>query len=489
MQLDVGTVWRALATPGLPWVGGQAGRQTLTEVVVDSRQAKPGCLFVALPGERVDGHAFVQDAFDRGARAALVQKRVAGCCACLDTLHGMDADVMQPPPFCFLVQDTLQALQRLAAYWRMTLSTSRVVAVTGSVGKTTAKELIAAVLRQHFVTLRSPGNYNNEIGLPLALLQLQPDVAWVVQEMGMYGLGEIAHLASIARPDVGVVTNVGPVHLERLGSIERIAQAKAELVQALPAQGLAVLNGDDERVRSMSALTHARDVLYFGLGKGNDVWADEVETHGLNGLQMTWHFRDGSVRAHLPLLGRHSVYGALAAATVGLSQGLSWDEVMAGLRDPRAQMRTKVLRGVHGTTILDDTYNANPASTVAALDLLAEMNGRQVAVLGGMLELGVFEAEGHRMVGQRAAQVVSVLVTVGDLGQRIAQAALQAGMSSRAVHAVADNDAAVQVLRQTLCPGDYVLIKGSRGFAMEGIVSQLQAPEMAEDTELAARSV
>ena len=479
MTLTLESVWKALGSG--PWPDDPQWRFPLTEVVVDSRLAVEGSLFVALPGEHTDGHRFVGDAFQRGARAALVQTPVAGC-ENLATGQRLDAHGRLSTPLCFLVPDTQLALHKLAAYWRSLHPLVRVVGVTGSVGKTTTKELIAAVLKQRFATLKSPGNYNNEIGLPLTMLQLHPGVEWVVQEMGMYGLGEIAHLAHVARPQVGVVTNVGPTHLERLGSIERIAQAKAELVQALPADGLAILNGDDERVRNMASLTPAREVVCYGLNPNDDLWASDVQTRGLEGLRAAFHYQGQTVVAQLPLLGRHSVYAALPAVAVGLTQGLTWDEILAGLRDTAVQVRMKTIRlvlrpasagGVRDVTILDDTYNANPASMLAALEVLAELSGRKVAVLGGMLELGSLEQEGHCQVGRRTADVASVLVTVGRLGGVIAAEAIAAGMPSDAVYAVADNQAAVDLLQRILAPGDLVLVKGSRGFAMENLVAGL----------------
>jgi UDP-N-acetylmuramoyl-tripeptide--D-alanyl-D-alanine ligase len=467
----LGDLWKALRPEPCPWE--ETVSQPLADVVVDSRLAVEGSLFVALPGERTDGHLFVGDAFRRGAQAALVQRPVDDCVALVDVGQYTDARSPVSLPTCFLVPDTLTALQALAAYWRRRHPRCRVVGITGSVGKTSTKELIAAVLSQHFSTLKSSGSYNNEIGLPLTMLRLHPGVEWVVQEMGMYALGEIAHLAEIAQPEIGVVTNVGPTHLERLGSIERIAQAKAELVQALPPDGLAILNGDDERVRAMASQARVKSILHYGLEWNNDLWADDVQTHGLGGLRMRFHFRGQSVHARLPILGRHSAYGALAAAAVGLSLGLAWDEVISGLQDESTQVRLLVVPGVRGTTILDDTYNASPDSTGAALNLLAEMDGRKVAVLGDMLELGSYEVEGHRLVGRRAAEVVSGLVTVGKLGQFIAEEAMAAGMPSSAVHSVADTDEAVRVLNRVLAEGDFVLVKGSRGMAMEGIVAEL----------------
>ncbi|MGC8787673.1 MAG: UDP-N-acetylmuramoyl-tripeptide--D-alanyl-D-alanine ligase [Anaerolineae bacterium] len=471
MALTFGDLWNALGKGPWPWK--DTAEVAFRDVVIDSRASVEGSLFVALPGEHTDGHLYVADAFRRGAQAALVHRAVQDCRTLIDVGKELDATSPFSLPVCFLVPNTLASLQALAAYWRRKHAQCRVVGITGSVGKTSTKELIAAVLRQRFCTLSSPENYNNEVGLPLSVLRLHPAVEWLVQEMAMYDIGEIALLARIALPEVGVVTNVGPTHLERLGTIERIAQAKSELVQALPPDGLAVLNGDDERVRAMASLTPAQRVLYYGLEPHNDLWADEIQTRGLEGLWLRFHFGEQSVAAHLPLLGRHSVHSALAAAAVGLSQGLSWEEIIAGLQDKSAQVRLLVVPGIHGTTILDDTYNASPASTLAALNLLAEMEGRKVAVLGGMLELGSYEKEGHSLVGRRVAEVASLLVTVGQLGRLIAEEAIATGMPPSAVYAVADNEEAVEVLRQILVEGDFVLVKGSRGFAMENIVAKL----------------
>jgi UDP-N-acetylmuramoyl-tripeptide--D-alanyl-D-alanine ligase len=469
MMLTPLHLWEALGSG--PWQD-VPGSQAFSDVVVDSRLASPGSLFVALPGESADGHQYVGDALDRGAQAALIHKPVADCTRPVNVGQPLLEQGPLQLPLCFLVQDTLQALQQLAAYWRLRHTGCHVVGVTGSVGKTTTKELIAAVLARRFCTLKSLGNYNNEIGLPLTVLRLGAGVEWAVLEMGMYGVGEIAHLASIARPEIGVVTNVGPVHLERLGSVDKIAEAKAELVESLPADGLAVLNGDDPRVRAMRARV-GRSVLY-GLQANNDLWADEIRTLGLEGLRLRLHYKDQSVHVRLPLLGRHSVYGALAAVAVGLHVGLEWEDIFAGLRDPSAQVRLLVTRGAQGATLLDDSYNASPASTVAALNLLVEMDGRKVAVLGDMLELGAYETEGHRLVGRRAAEVAELLVSVGRRGRIIAEEALQVGMLAEAVHSVASNDEAVELLQRLLREGDFVLVKGSRGMAMEGIVARLE---------------
>ncbi len=447
----------------------------LSSAVIDSRQAGPGALFVALPGERTDGHAFVAHAFSRGAPAALVGRPVDA--------PGVLVDARQPgalpllpagEPVCILVDDPLAALQRLAAAWRARFA-PRVVGITGSVGKTTTKEIAAAVLRQRYVTLKNRGNLNNEIGLPLTVLELDEHHQRVVLEMGMYDVGEIAHLCRIAQPHVGVVTNVGPVHLERLGTVERIAQAKAELVEALPADGVAILNADDPLVATMAGRTRAQ-VFWYGLSRDADLWADEIEGVGLEGIRFRFHHQAEILHVRVPLLGRHSVHTALRAAAVGLVEGLSWEEIVRGLQQLDVQLRLIASRGLNGATLLDDTYNASPASTMAALNLLADLpvqNGRRIAVLGDMLELGSYEEEGHRKVGVRAADVVDLLVTVGQRAQLIAEEALAAGLAPDKVLALDDAEAALAALRSILGPGDVVLVKGSRAVRMDEIATAL----------------
>jgi UDP-N-acetylmuramoyl-tripeptide--D-alanyl-D-alanine ligase len=373
-----------------------------------------------------------------------------------------------------IVPDSLAGLQQAAAYWRRQHNVT-VIGITGSVGKSTSKELIATVLSRHYRTLKSEGSYNNEIGLPLTLLHLTGAHERVILEMGMYALGEIAALAEIARPRIGVVTNVGPTHLERLGSIERIAQAKAELPRALPPAaegGIAILNADDERVRAMADQTQAR-VFTYGLDPHADLWADEIESDGLEGIRFRLHHGRETIHARVPLLGRHSVHTALRAAAVGLVEGLSWGEIVAGLQDESAQLRLLAVAGPGGSVLLDDSYNASPESCIAALSLLAELDGRKVAVLGDMYELGRFEEEGHKIVGRRARDVADVLVTVGELGRIIGQEALDVGLAADTVHMVETKAEAIDLLRPLLRDGDKVLVKGSRGMAMEEIVSAL----------------
>jgi UDP-N-acetylmuramoyl-tripeptide--D-alanyl-D-alanine ligase len=427
---------------------------------VDSRVVEPGQLFVALPGERTDGHRFLDAAAAAGAAALVVTQ------APRDPTALGDVTVLR-------VRDALAALHAIAAAWR-TRFDPLVVGVTGSIAKTSTKEAIAAVLSRRFRTLRNEGNQNNEIGLPLTVLRLGPEHEAAVLEMGMYVGGEIADLAAIGGPRIGVVTAVQPVHLSRIGSIEAIEKAKGELVEALPADGTAVLNADDARVRRMASRTAAR-VSTYGFADDADVRAENVASAGVDGMRFTLVAGSRRTPVAIPTLGRLAVHNALAGAAVGIAAGMSHDEIAEGLAAGwSAPHRTQLVRA-GGVTIVDDSYNASPASVAAALELLAGLNGRRVAVLGEMLELGDGHVAGHRAVGEAAAQVVDQLVVVGDGARSIAEAARDAGLPAERLLAVRDRDAALDALRLRLRPGDVVLVKASRGVELDVLVDALAA--------------
>ncbi len=434
-----------------------------TGVAIDSRADLRGALFIALQGEHVDGHEFVLDAVGHGARGALVRR----------DWHAPSA--LPAGVALVRVDDPLTALQSLARWWRSRNAT-QVIAITGSIGKTSTKEVIASVLSRRYNTLKSQGNLNNEIGLPLTLLRLQPTHEKAVLEMGAgYAMGELTLLCEIARPQIAVVTIVAPVHLERMGTLENIALNKSELVRALPADGTAVLNGDDERVRAMREVTSAKVILY-GLDEGNDLRATDIMSHGLQGVHFTLTVSGGnSWRVRLPLLGRHSVHTALAAAGAAHAAGMEWGDIVAALQGLDAQVRLLVVAGWNGSTLIDDTYNAAPESTLAALNLLDEMKGNKIAVLGDMLELGSYTQEGHLKVARRATVVAGRLIVVGTLGKLIGEEALRVGMPPHQVFFAADNAQVVEYLKRALKPGDYVLVKGSRGLHMEEIIYGLKA--------------
>ncbi|MBI3242673.1 MAG: UDP-N-acetylmuramoyl-tripeptide--D-alanyl-D-alanine ligase [Chloroflexi bacterium] len=465
------------ALTGIPLAGGQ---QVIADVVVDSRLAIPGALFVALSGERTDGHSYLSAAFAKGAAAALVEKETPDFYT-LDLREPVTFDMAAgfKIPVCLRVTSTLAALQTAAQFWRSRLN-PRVVGVTGSVGKTTTKEIIAAVLGTRFRTLKSEGNFNNEIGLPLTLLRLSEAHEHAVLEMGFYEIGEIALLCSLARPHVGVVNNVYPVHLQRAGSIENIVQGKGELVEALPPapDGVAVLNYDEPLVMSMARRTQAR-VFTYGLDPQADIWASEVTGLGLDGIHFQLHYTRARETLHVrfPMLGRHSVHTALRAVAVGLTEGLTWQEIIEGLQgiEAQSQLRLYAVSGPGRSLILDDTYNASPESMIAALNLLDDMEARRkVAVLGDMLELGEYEDEGHRLVGRRAGDVADLLITIGIRAETIAAEAMDVGLPASRIIKVPDRASALQYLREQLREGDLVLVKGSHGMRLDRLVNALE---------------
>ena len=448
----------------------------IVSMEIDSRKVVVGSMFVAFVGEHVDGHRFVGSALERGAVAVLVEQDVD-----FATIDLRDAAIASTPivgttPVCLRVDNTEAALQQIARYWRQQFPI-RVIGVTGSVGKTTTKELTATVLAQKYATLKSEKNFNTEIGLPLQLLRLNDSHERAVIEMGMYVIGDIALLASVAQPNVGVITNVGTVHVERAGSQAAIAQGKRELVEALPSDGVAILNADDPLVMAMADYTDAR-VMTYGESAESDLRATNIISLGANGMSFTLNYQGDAIPVTMPLRGRHSVMTALRATAVALVEGLTWDEIVRGLQSHRDDLRMVLRQAINGATIVDDSYNASPQSTVAALDLLNELDGRKVAVLGDMLELGSEELEGHQRVGRRAAQVLDEIVTVGRRGRLIGEKMLQMGFASQKVHFAPNSAEAIPIMRTIMAPDDTILIKGSLGAKMAIIVEAMVASSL-----------
>jgi len=447
----------------------------ISGVVIDSRQANEGSLFIALPGERVDGHDFVQAAFDNGAALAMVEQEMP------ESLHTLDLRKQSPldkspisTPLCLRVENTLLALQKIAGHWRRQHDI-RVVGITGSVGKTSTKELTASLLSQKYTVLKNPGNRNNEIGLPLTILDLNPQHEIAILEMGFYVPGEIRTLCNIAEPQIGVISNIGTVHAERAGSQETIARGKAELVESLPESptGVAVLNMDDPWVRWMADRTKA-DVFSYGIIEGADLTASSIQSRGLEGISCTLTYKGREHQIRSPLMGEFSVYTILRAVTVGLVLGMEWDEITEGLSVSRVDLRMRPFTLPSGVTILDDTYNASPASTIAALKLLKGLKGRRVAILGDMLELGQYEEQGHQSVGAFAAEAADLLILVGTRSKTTAKAALDSGFPKDNLHWYPDSQTAVDPAANTIQSGDIVLIKGSNSMRMDKIITKLE---------------
>jgi UDP-N-acetylmuramoyl-tripeptide--D-alanyl-D-alanine ligase len=443
---------------------------------VDSRVVQRGELFVALHGEHTDGHRFIAAAVRAGAAAIL--------CARPDE----EALVRGVPQV--VVNDPLDVLQRLASEHLRRQPYTRVIAVTGSNGKTSVKEATASLLQHLGPTLKTQGNLNTETGVPLTLLRLSPEHRFAVIEMGAQWVGEITGLCRIAPPEIAVVTVVGPEHLEFFGSMENVAKAESEAVAALQSGGVAILNDDDKSVRHMAERTHARAVTY-GHRPVADVRAQRISGDPLHGRRFTISNGDQRARVHLNMPGEHAVTTALAAAGVALTCGMSLHMVAARLNDIRpVKRRGEVKHGVNGATLVDDTYNANRQSAVAAIALLKgadiPKDSKRWFVFGDMLELGTYSRDEHAAVGTAAAQTVDELILVGSDVQATADAAIRAGMSREHVRyfpapisdagllTQARNDAAAYV-RERVCEGDLVLVKGSLGVSMDAIVAALQA--------------
>ncbi len=445
----------------------------ISEAAVDSRQVLPAGMFVALEGERVDGHQFISHAFEMGAILALIQKDMGEQYLTIDLRSGLPDNFSMPSqPFCLRVDNSLQSLQEIARFWRSKLDV-KIIGITGSIGKSTSKELIAEVIGQRYRTLKSKGNLNNEIGLPITILRIGHGHQRAVLEMGFYLPGEIQFLCELAKPAIGVITNVGPVHAARAGSMENIAKGKAELIENLTPDGVAILNYDDPLVRPMAENTKAR-VFFYGLDPKADLWASHIEGLGLDGIRFQLHYQKEILHLKVPLIGRHSVHTALRAAAVGIAEGLTWHEIVNGLQQGRNQLRLVAVYARSGALLLDDSYNSSPDSAIAALNLLSEMEGRKIAVLGDMLELGAYEKQGHIRVGERVAQVCDQLVAVGERSRMIADAARNAGMHEKSIHWFADVPQVIEYLKTNLFKGDIALIKGSLGMAMSRIVVALE---------------
>jgi len=430
--------------------GSYDGNVIAQRYSIDSRTIQPGDLFFAVKGERLDGHDFVEQAFSKGAVAAVVRKDQLG-------KYLVNTPLLQ-------VDDTLVALQTLATAVRRLWGKS-LIGVTGSTGKTTTKEAIAHVLSSRFRVLKSEGNFNNHFGLPLTLLRLEPEHDAAVIEMGMSHLGEIAALAKIAQPEIGVVTNVAPVHLEFFNSLADIARAKYELIESLPSGGTAVLNADDEYVSQFGRDFHGKVVLY-GFRSPADVRAENVKHHGAEGS--TFDVVVGSCReqASLPLVGAHNIYNALAAVAVGIERGLTLSEALGALATlAPADKRGEVVK-LGNITIINDCYNSNPKALDAMVDALAAMPAkRRIVVAGEMLELGAAGEEMHRSSGRHMAErKIDVLVGVRGLAQSMVDSARESGM--RAEFLATPQEAGEWLARETR-EGDVVLLKASRGVKLE----------------------
>jgi UDP-N-acetylmuramoyl-tripeptide--D-alanyl-D-alanine ligase len=439
--------------------------EAIRGVTIDSRTVRKGNLFVAIPGERFDGHRFVREAAEKGAEAVLVAR---------DKQHTLDQEALKKTGVVS-VEDTKRALREMASWYRQKFHI-KTIAVTGTNGKTTTKDMIAEVLSSRFRVLKSPKSYNNLIGVPLTLFGLNPRHQALVMELGMSSPGEIGALTQVIRPEVGVITNIGPAHLESMGSVERIAQAKLELADNMPSPKTLVLNADDrflaDRIRQKKK---GETVISFGIEEGADFRADAIELNGDGYISFTVN---RNVDMKLGLLGTHNVYNALAAFAVGSLLELGPQQIKQRLeRYLPSELRMELVQ-VKGIRVINDSYNANPVSMEKALQTLKDMSatGRKIAVLADMLELGEKAEDLHLKVGRKVARLgLDGLVAVGELAGCIAQGAKDEGMSPGKVRTFGDNQKASFYLLENLRDGDLVLVKGSRKMETEEVVSALRS--------------
>lgn len=424
----------------------------VSSIYTDSRKIEKDSLFVPIKGERVDGHDFIENVFAQGALVTLSEKK-------LDGKH----------PYV-LVESSLQAIKDLAEFYLKQLQIP-VVGVTGSVGKTSTKEMIASVLKQKYNTLKTDGNFNNEIGLPLTVFRLRDEHEAAVLEMGISDFGEMSRLTKIAKPDIAVITNIGLCHLENLKSRDGILQAKTEIFEGLKENGTIVLNGDDDKLATVKEYNGICPI-FFGYDASNSIYADSIENLGLKGVKCCIHTTHGEFVVQIPVPGMHMVMNAMAACGVGLYMGLSLEQIKAGIESLEpVRGRTNIIYG-DNYTVIDDCYNANPVSMKASIDVLMDAIGRKVCILGDMFELGSEEERLHEQVGQYAADKdLDLLITIGSLSRHISKAA---SMNKKCQCVHFENKAqAFEMLPKLLEKGDSILVKASHGMEFPEVVEFL----------------
>ena len=435
-------------------------QREISGVVIDSRQVEEGYLYIPIRGERVDGHKFIPDVFAKGAAAVLSEE-----------------PLKEPAGAYILVASCEQALKDIAEYYRSTLKI-KIVGITGSVGKTSTKEMIAAVLSEKYNVLKTEGNFNNEIGLPLTILKIRSEHEVAVIEMGISEFGEMHRLAKVARPDICVLTNIGQCHLDQLKSRDGILKAKSEIFDFLKPDGVIVLNGNDDKLSTVTNVRGIEPLRYFvedgTAARQNDayfVWADKIRNRGLKGMEADLHFPEEVCQIREPIPGGHNIYNACAAACVGRAMGLDDRQICAGLAHAKTIAGRTNLIETKDVMIIDDCYNANPVSMKASLDVLSLAEGRKIAVLGDMGELGERERQLHREVGAYAAEKgIDLIFCAGELSRELADAA------SSVCHTMhfKSADALIEALLRTVQKGETVLVKASHFMEFPRVVSALK---------------
>jgi len=441
------------------WIHGKlTGSESVTvnKVSTDTRTLEKGSMFIALRGERTDGHNFIKNAFDKGASVVVCETPVV------------------PPEECTVitVDDTIKALKDMAKKYMETFRIP-VVGITGSVGKTTTKEMIAQILSTEYNVHKTMGNFNNHIGLPLSVLELTHEHTAAVFEMGMSGLGEIEYLTDIIRPDIGVITNIGISHIEKLGTRQNILRAKLEITKGMKENGKLILNGDDELLSGLKGLL-PMPLIFYGINETSDLNAFDIHSLGEDGVRFTVKLRNEDVDIALPAPGIHNVSNALAAVACGLELNVSNENIKKGLANySQEKMRLNIVKYKNGIKIINDSYNSAPSSAEASLSVLREVAGdkRSIAVLGDMLELGDYSREAHRQIGATVVREhINHLVAVGNLARDFVQGALEAGMDEKNTRYFIEPKQAISYLKDFLEPQDVVLFKGSRGMKLDSVI-------------------
>lgn len=429
--------------------------QEVKGIVTDSRKVEEGFLFVPIKGARVDAHDFIDGVMEKGALCTLTERELG------------------EKSFPYIkVNSSLQAVKDIAEFYLKQLSIP-VVGITGSVGKTSTKEMIAAVLEEKYNVLKTKGNFNNELGVPLTVFGLRPDHEIAVLEMGISDFGEMHRLAKIARPDTCVITNIGLCHLEFLKSRDGILKAKTEIFDFLESDGHVILNGDDDKLITVRDVKGIKP-LFFGVDNHQGVWADEIESKGLKGISCRIHAGEESFKVLIPIPGRHMVYNALAGTAVGLTYGMNMEEIKKGIESLQSLSGRFHIIETGNRTIVDDCYNANPVSMKASLDVLQDALGRRVAILGDMGELGKEEVEMHREVGvYAAARDIDKIICVGELAGDMAEAARLAAPTKDIVH-FAEKESLLEALPEMIRDGDTILVKASHFMEFEKVVEMLK---------------
>ena len=423
-------------------------------ISIDSRTIQPKDLYVAIKGKSLDGHKFAQEALAKGAIGAIVS----------------ESKIKARNSILIKVQDTTKALGNIARYYREKFK-PLVIAVTGSNGKTTTKEMIASILRRRMQITKAKGSYNNDIGVPLTILEMNSQTQVLILEIEMNILGETRRLAQIAKPKIGVITNIGDTHLEFLGNRENVMKEKAELIESLEPDGISILNADDEHLMHISALSQA---ITFGIDNPSDVFATKIINLVVEGS----HFLlNGKYRVRLPVPGRHNIYNALAAIATSLAAGLDYAAIIPGIEEFKpASMRLEILK-IKDLLIVNDAYNANPQSMSAALETFAKIavQGRRIAIFGDMLELGKFSQTFHYNLGKEAAKTMDIIIAIGKFSQSVIDGTISSGMDKNNLYTFDNNQAAVTKLIDIIKPKDKILIKGSRAMRLEEIVQGIKA--------------